>query len=225
MGKSRTPRKAPPRRSSGKRARTRLRRPETLFAIFAVLTVVSLIAAAIGTTIIDELTQAGDDNTTEINDDDVDAYEQSLRDAADANPDDPAALKELASYLSTTGQLSEAIGWYEKALALNPNDVILRLAFADALKAGGKRPDAELQYQKSIETQPNNPQAHFGLGELYEQWSPPRTQDAIAAYQKTIEVGGDSYVAELAAQKLATLNPGTPSPEAGPATPEGAATP
>ena len=124
MGKSRTPRKSPPRRSGSKRARTRLRRPETLFAIFAVLTVVSLIVAAIGTTIVDELTQAGDNDTLEVTDDDVDAYEQSLRDAADANPDDPAALKELASYLSTTGQLSEAIGWYEKALALNPNDVI-----------------------------------------------------------------------------------------------------
>src|SRR5215207_10897269 len=148
MGNPRTPRKPPPRRSSGKRGKSRLRKSETLFAIFAVLTVVSLIVAAIGTTIVDELIQAGDDNTTEINDADVDAYEQSLRDAANANPDDPAALKELASYLSTTGQLSEAIGWYEKALALNPNDVILRLAFADALKAGGKRPDAELQYQK-----------------------------------------------------------------------------
>jgi hypothetical protein len=76
-----------------------------------------------------------------------------------------------------------------------------------------------------ITLQPNNPQAHYGLGELYEQWSPPRTEDAIDEYQSTIDVGGDSYVAELAAQKLATLMPGTPSPAANPATPESEATP
>jgi tetratricopeptide (TPR) repeat protein len=197
-----------------------------LFAIFAVLTVFSLIVGVVGTAIVDELTQANDNNDSiEVNDEDVTAYEQSLRDDAAAHPDDPEALKALASFLSNSGNLTEAITWYEKALALNPNDAVLRLAFADALKAGGKRPDAELQYQKTIEVQPNNPQAHFGLGELYQTWSPPRTDDAIAEFQKTIEVGGDSYVAELAALQLASLVSGTPSPIASPATPEGVATP
>jgi len=196
-----------------------------IFAIFALITVFSLVVGLVGVAIIDELTQANNDDPIEVNDDDVDEYEQSLRDAAAANPDDPNALKELANFLSNSGNLDEAIEWYEKALALNPNDAILRLAFADALKAGGKRLDAELQYQKTIEVQPNNPQAHFGLAELYQTWSPPRTDDAIAEYQKTIEVGGDSYVTELAAQQLAALTPGTPSPVASPATPEGVATP
>jgi tetratricopeptide (TPR) repeat protein len=196
-----------------------------IFAIFALITVFSLVVGLVGVAIIDELTQANNDDPIEVNDDDVDEYEQSLRDAAAANPDDPNALKELANFLSNSGNLDEAIEWYEMALALNPNDAILRLAFADALKAGGKRLDAELQYQKTIEVQPNNPQAHFGLAELYQTWSPPRTDDAIAEYQKTIEVGGDSYVTELAAQQLAALTPGTPSPVASPATPEGVATP
>jgi tetratricopeptide (TPR) repeat protein len=196
-----------------------------IFAIFALITVFSLVVGLVGVAIIDELTQANNDDPIEVNDDDVDAYEQSLRDAAAANPDDPNTLKELANFLSNSGNLDEAIEWYEKALALNPNDAILRLAFADALKAGGKRLDAELQYQKTIEVQPNNPQAHFGLAELYQTWSPPRTDDAIAEYQKTIEVGGDSYVTELAAHQLAALTPGTPSPVASPATPEGVATP
>lgn len=196
-----------------------------IFAIFALITVFSLVVGLVGVAIIDELTQANNDDPIEVNDDDVDEYEQSLRDAAAANPDDPNALKELANFLSNSGNLDEAIEWYEKALALNPNDAILRLAFADALKAGGKRLDAELQYQKTIEVQPNNPQAHFGLAELYQTWSSPRTDDAIAEYQKTIEVGGDSYVTELAAQQLAALTPGTPSPVASPTTPEGVATP
>jgi uncharacterized protein (TIGR02996 family) len=127
----------------------------------------------------------------------------------------------LANYLAQTGNVAEAITWYEKALAVNPNDAVTRLAFADALAGGGKRADAELQYKKVFELQPSNPQAHYGLAELYRNWSPPRTSDAIVEYQKTIEVGPDSYVAELAKQQLEALEPGTPSPIASPATPSG----
>jgi tetratricopeptide (TPR) repeat protein len=224
MAKSRPTRNAP-RRPSVQRRAGRWKRPETLFAIFAILIVLSLIVGLVGTAIIDELTTANSDESNEFTPEERGEYEQELRDAAEAHPEDPAALKDLAVFLSNSGKLDEAIGWYERALALNPNDAILRLAFADALANGGKRSDAELQYKKAIESQPNNPQAHFGLAELYRMWSPPRTEDALVEYSKTIEVGADSYVAELAAQELAALSGGTPSPEASPATPEGAATP
>jgi tetratricopeptide (TPR) repeat protein len=224
MVKPRSTRNAPRRPSVRKRA-GRWKRPEALFAIFAVLTVFSLVVALIGTAIVDELTTANTDDSNEFTPDERGEYEQELRDVAEARPDDPAALKDLAVFLSNSGKIDEAIGWYEKALALNPNDAILRLSFADALTNGGKRSDAELQYKKAIESQPNNPQAHFGLAELYRMWSPPRTEDALTEYNKTIEVGADSYVAELAAQEIAALRGGTPSPDASPATPEGAATP
>jgi tetratricopeptide (TPR) repeat protein len=225
MGKSR-PRnsRSTPRRPSYRRQLSRLRKPEMIFALLALLVVCSLIAAALGSVVVDQLTKgSGDDQETVSTK--KDETEKSFRDAAAANPDDPDALKALANYLSQTGNLAEAITWYEKALTKNPNDAVTRLAFADALAGGSKRADAEIQYKKVFEIQPSNPQAHFGLAELYRGWSPPRTNDAIVEYNKTIEVGPDSYVAELAAQMLATLTAGTPSPIASPATPEGAATP
>jgi len=223
MAKPRSTRSAPHSGNVRKRA-TRWKRPETLFAIFAVLTVLSLVVGLVGVAIVDELTTANTDDPIEFSADEPGEYEQQLRDAVAENPDDPAALKDLAVFLSNSGKLDESIEWYEKALALNPNDAILRLAFADALANGGKRSDAELQYKKAIQVQQNNPQAHFGLAELYRMWSPPRTEDALVEYNKTIEVGADSYVAELAAQQIAALSGGTPSPEASPATLEGTPT-
>jgi tetratricopeptide (TPR) repeat protein len=187
----------------------------------ALFTVFFLVTAGIGTAIVDQLTQGGGGDDQEVVDTSQSEIEKEFRDKAAANPNDPEALKALANYLAQTNNLAEAITWYEKALNLNPNDAVTRLAFADALAGGGKRADAELQYKKVFEIQPSNPQAHFGLAELYRDWSPPRTADAIGEYQKTIEVGPDSYVAELAKQQLATLASGTPSPEASPATPAG----
>jgi tetratricopeptide (TPR) repeat protein len=212
------------RRPSYRRHLSRLRKPEMIFALLALLVVCSLVTAALGTVVVDQLTQGSGDDQDSISNT-TDETEQSFRDAAAANPNDPDALKALANYLAQTGNLAEAITWYEKALTINPNDAVTRLAFADALAGGSKRADAEIQYKKVFEIQPSNPQAHFGLAQLYRGWSPPRTNDAIVEYNKTIEVGPGSYVAELATQMLASLTPGTPSPVASPATPEGAAAP
>jgi tetratricopeptide (TPR) repeat protein len=225
MPKSRTAQSSSTRRRPSRRRLSRLRKPEMIFAILALIVIFSLIVGALGSVVVDQLTNnsTGDDIdtvTTEQSD-----VEKEFRDAVQANPNDPEALKALANYLAQTGNVAEAITWYEKALTLNPNDAVTRLAFADALAGGGKRADAELQYKKVFELQPTNPQAHYGLAELYRNWSPPRTSDAIVEYQKTIEVGPDSYVAELAKQQLAALEPGTPSPVASPATPSGDSNP
>lgn len=216
MSSSRSGRNVAPVRPPSRKRRVKLRRPETIFAILALLVVCSLVVTLVGTSLVDVFTEANEDDPIEFSDGDRDEFEQSLRDEVAANPDDPNALKNLASYLSNIGKLEEAIEYYERALAINPSDATLRLAFADALANGGKRPDAELQYRKAIEVQPNNPLAHYGLAELYRMWSPPRLEEAILEYQETINVGADSYVAELAARQLATLSYGTPSPIASP---------
>ncbi len=220
MAKTRTVKSSSTRRSPSRLRLTRLRKPELIFAVMALIVVFALIIGALGSIVVDQLTSDSGSNVDTITTEQSDV-EKEFRDAAQANPNDPEALKALANYLAQTGNVAEAITWYEKALALNPNDAVTRLAFADALAGGGKRADAELQYKKVFELQPSNPQAHFGLAELYRNWSPARTSDAIVEYQNTIQVGPDSYVAELAKQQLVALEPGTPSPVASPATPSG----
>jgi TolA-binding protein len=74
--------------------------------------------------------------------------------------------------------------------------------------------DAELQFQKAIELAPDDPQAHFYLGELYFNMKPQRTVDAIDEYESTIRLGPESFVAQRANERLVAL--GVASPVASP---------
>jgi hypothetical protein len=78
--------------------------------------------------------------------------------------------------------------------------------------------DAEVQFQRVIEAQPDNALALLGLARLYRSWSPPRLDEAAATYQLAIDRGGDSVVATVAREELAELTVGTPaaSPQASP---------
>jgi cytochrome c-type biogenesis protein CcmH/NrfG len=198
----------------------RLSRAQFALSILALVVVFSLVVTAVGSAVVDGLSSSGsnDDSNVDANDT-TDEYGASLRDDATKHPDDPETLAALANYLAMTGQLTEAIGLYEKALALKPDDWDLRLDFARSLSDGGKRNDAELQFKKVIGAQPTNAQAHYFLAELYRNWVPARNDDAAAEYRRTIEVGPDTYVAEESAQALQELGFATPAPLGTPASP------
>lgn len=200
-----------------RRRLARLNRAQLAFSVLALLTVCSLLAAAVGTVVVDELTNPRDNDTITFDQSQENEFETDLRSTAEANPSDASAAAALANYLANTGRLTEAIGWYERALRLDPGNMEIRLDFARALAEGDKRKDAELQFQKVLAAQPGNAQAHYDLAELYRHWVPPRIDDAVAEYRLTIQTGPDTYVAELAAKALqelgyATPGAGTPTP-------------
>jgi cytochrome c-type biogenesis protein CcmH/NrfG len=200
-------------------------RAQLVFSLLALVVVFALVIGAVGTAIVDGLSRPGNtDQPITVEDSEPDPYEASLRTQVAANGNDAAALAQLANYLAQSGRLSEAIGYYEKALDLDPENWDLRLDFARSLAEGGKRNDAEFQFKKIVAGQPGNPQAHYYLAELYRNWLPPRNAEAAAEYQKTIEVGADTYVAELAAQALKELGYATPAPAASPVSPAREAT-
>jgi tetratricopeptide (TPR) repeat protein len=205
-----------------RRRLSRMNRSQLAFSILAIFVVFALIAGAVGTAVVDGL--SGNNNSDEpktVDDADqsvADEYEAALRKAATDDPNDAASLALLASYLAQNGQLTEAIDWYEKSLAIDPNDWTVRLDFARYLAEGDKRTDAEFQFKKIIEGQPDDPQAHFYLAELYRNWLPARTAEAVAEYVHTIENGSGTLVAEQAAQALRDLGFATPTV----ATPEAA---
>ncbi|HEY7030736.1 MAG TPA: tetratricopeptide repeat protein [Thermomicrobiales bacterium] len=204
-------------------------RAQLVFSLVALLVVVTLVVGALGTAIVDGLTNSGQNQepaTIDPNEPDApDAYETSLRTQVAANPSDAASLALLANTLAQSGRLSEAIDYYEKALELDPENWTLRLDFARSLADGGKRNDAEFQFKKIVAGQPANYEAHYYLAELYRNWLPPRNDEAAAEYRRTIEVGPGTYVAELAAQALKELGYATPEPAASPVSPKTEATP
>jgi hypothetical protein len=146
----------------------------------------------------------------------LDEIEQGYLDQIEENPNDVQAMAALASYLGNVGKTAEAIQWYERALTISPSDMVLRLDFARALAEAGENPDAEVQYLKVIQAEPNNGLALLSLARLYRSWSPPRTQDAVTFYTLAIERTGDSVVAQVAAEELKELTGTTPvaSPQA-----------
>ena len=182
------------------------RRYQLIFVFMAGLMVISLGVGVLGPVILDAFDGDGGGNRVEIDQ----SVEQAFRSTAVADSNDPSAAAALANYLANTSKLSEAIPWYEKAIALAPNDAIIRLDFAQSLAAGDMNGDAELQFQKAIELAPSDPQAHFYLGELYNGMNPQRTIDAIDQYQQTIELGPETFMAQRAQERLVALGVATP---------------
>jgi cytochrome c-type biogenesis protein CcmH/NrfG len=144
------------------------------------------------------------------------------RKVVEENPNDLDAVLLLANILGNSGHLTEAITYYEKAANLAPDDASVRLDFARALADGDMQSDAELQFQKVLELEPNNQAALFYLAELYVGWDPDRKSEAIPLYQQSIEVDPDSFLASQAKDRLASIS-STPvafaSPQASPIVP------
>jgi tetratricopeptide (TPR) repeat protein len=184
-------------------------RYQVIFVFMAGIMILSLGIGVVGPIVIDafDSTDNGSGgNATEVGE----SVEAAFRSTAVANPDDPQAAAGLANYLANTNNLTEAITWYEKAITLAPDDAAIRLDFARSLANAAMNGDAELQFERAIELDPSDPQSYFYLGELYYNMSPQRTVDAIDQYEKTIELGAGSFVAQRAEERLVALGVATP---------------
>ena len=172
-------------------------------AVFVLLVVCSLVAAGLGTVVLER--QGSEEPEVEPTKASGENFERSLRDAIEADPDDARAMASLANLLATQGDLSEAIDWYERALALDPSNARIRLDFATSLSGAGNRPDAELQFRRVLELDPSSVEASFYLAELYREWQPARNDEATELYQRVVEAAPDSYLAGRAREELARL--------------------
>jgi cytochrome c-type biogenesis protein CcmH/NrfG len=205
-----------------KKPQRRLTTLQLVAAIFTALVVCSLIGGVTASIVFDSWNGNGDSNdaidgSTDTNDDVL----HEMETAAAENPEDAEAQAALGNYYANTDNFDLAVTYYEKAVQLSPEDWTIRLTFAQALMTNQKLSDAELQFDKILDAQPQNATAWYYLGQLYEMWNPARDDEAIYAYQQVIRYGPDTYVASQAVNKLSALG-ATPiaspasSPEATP---------
>lgn len=127
------------------------------------------------------------------------------------NTDDADAQVLLASMLANSGRMQEAIPVYEEAIRLDPENTRIRLDFARSLQSNGMNADAEAQFLRVLELNPDDHTAHYYLGRLYLDWQPRRLDEAILHLQRVIEIAPGSFLAEQATGVLNTLNPATPT--------------
>lgn len=142
-------------------------------------------------------------------------FERSLREAIADDPDDGESMASLANLLVTIGQPDEAIDWYERALAIRPDDAATRLNFGTTLADAGNLADAEVQLRRLLEEGGSDPDAAFYLAELYRSWNPPRIAEARVLYRRVIEAAPEAYLADRAREGLDAIDGGAGSPAAG----------
>lgn len=180
-------------------------RQTAIAAIVAAVVVCSLVAGLLGTVWLDRTPSSPTADPFAPGDDGMGSFQIAMRTAIAEDPNDAVALVSLANLLVLEGNLPEAIGLYERALAVDPDNAATRRAFALALAQAGSLADAELQYERVLAANPNDAEALLFLGQVYERWSPPRLDDAAAAYARAVAAEPGSVSADEAAKALARL--------------------
>jgi|GEM_PF-641730 len=184
---------------------TPINRFHVVYVIVSALVICAMLALALSTIDLGGFF-SGDDNSANIEDPNADLLADQQTVVAE-HPDDVDEIVLLANLLGNTGQIQEAIPWYEKALELAPDDMGVRLDFARSLAGAGLQTDAEAQFLKVLSAEPDNQTAHYYLAELYMVWNPPQEGKAREHYQKAVELDPGSFLGERARNRLDTMTP------------------
>ena len=87
---------------------------------------------------------------------DDDALVQALEEQANSNPQDPAPRLKLADDLYDHGRYEQAIGWYQKALQLDPTNVNASTDLGTCYFNVGRTDDALRQLHGSLAIEPRH---------------------------------------------------------------------
>ena len=111
------------------------------------------------------------------------------------NPEDVEAMSRLGKALGSQGRLSEARGWYEKAVKLAPTRRDLRSSLIEQLVIEKKYPEAAAQYEAIAKTDPNNPDVIREWGRLLlrddSRPEPERKKAAAAIWRRMTDARPD----------------------------------
>jgi cytochrome c-type biogenesis protein CcmH/NrfG len=204
-------------RESDSAPNTPVDRFKVIYLVVSSLVVCSMLAVALATIDFGGLFSDGDsDRNIENPNSDLIAEQEAV---VAENPNDVDQIVLLANLLGNTGQIQQAIPWYEKALSLTPEDHGIRLDFARSLAGADLQTDAEAQFIRVLENDPDNQTAHYYLAELYMAWAPPERDEATEHYERAVALDPESFLGQRAKIQLDSLN--SPSPATTPAsTPE-----
>lgn len=203
------PRRVRPQRPAGsnlmpERPRNRF---QVVYIVVTALVVCSLLA--VGLSLADFGSLFGEDDNGNFIDPNADLIAEQETAVANA-PDDVDEILLLANMLGQTGRMREAIPWYERALALKPDDLGIRLDFARSLSGADLMTDAEAQFLAVLAEDADNQAAHYYLAELYLNWDPPRMEDALQHFQQAAEIDPDSFLGDRSRNRVETLEQSTP---------------
>lgn len=142
----------------------------------------------------------------------------ALKAAADKNPRDAATRVELGNLYFDHDRFSDAIRWYEDALALDPRnaDVSTDLGIAYYYM---NQPDTALkQFERSLAIDPRHTKTLLNIG-IVRAFGKQDLDGAVRAWERVIEIAPSSTEAATARQALAGVRSGHPEAGTGGGTP------
>ncbi len=104
-----------------------------------------------------------------------------------------SGLMSLGGALTSTGNLSQAITAYRKAVQVDPYNKNAHLNLGGYLAQTGKLKEAMEEYVKAMQIDPMSAPAHYGLGLVMQKGRQP--EEAIKLYKRALELDGRSVIA------------------------------
>jgi serine/threonine-protein kinase len=98
-------------------------------------------------------------------------------------------FRPIPLYYWARGRNDEAITVMDRALRIDPGNVVSRMMRANFLTHAGKLDDAIVEYRSIAESDSSNPEAFYGLAEALRRKG--EVGDAIAALRKAYELSGE----------------------------------
>jgi len=98
----------------------------------------------------------------------------------------PVNLRNAGKALESLHRPSEAVGFFAKALALDPNYIPARMSLADSLADNGKNDEAVSEYRKVLQSDPDHVDAHCNLGCTLA--AQGKTAEAMAELQEALRL-------------------------------------
>lgn len=186
------------------------------YIVLSGLVVCSMLAVALATIDFTGIWEGGEDDVIVDPNADLIADQQTV---VARNPEDLDQVVLLANLLANTGRMPEAMDWYERSLEIAPEDNSIRLDFARSLQTNNMPTDAEAQFLRVLERDPESISGHYYLAQLYMDWKPQRRDEARAHYERVLEINPESFLAEQTRLELELMNRSTPVASPGVSTP------
>jgi len=99
-------------------------------------------------------------------------------------------LNDLGTAIGQLGNFSEAIGYYQKAIELQPNYHLAHLNLGVALQKTGKIDAAKKEIETAIQLKSDNPEAYNALGNILLEQN--QIDEGISNYEKAVKIKPDS---------------------------------
>jgi tetratricopeptide (TPR) repeat protein len=95
--------------------------------------------------------------------------QQMVKAALEKNPNDTTLMTKYANFLFDSGKFSEAVSWFEKVVALQPDSPDAKTDLGTALWNAGQKDKAMEQYQAALKIDPKNMATLHNLTIVYEE--------------------------------------------------------